>query len=348
MIYVGMDIHKKTTTYCAIDHKGKVIKRGKVPSGEAGWLGIVGQWSLDQVRVALETGGMSWWVVDMLRQAGIEPVVVDARRFKMIAASKKKSDRRDALALAEALKGGLADNCSVAVPSPRARSCRCLLRTRQLMVKQATATLKAARSLLGSVGVSISRSDWEKEERWEKVLDNPSIPDWMKPLLLAYRKVWQALDKEREELNAMVSEQLSHWPEAELLLQIPGYGPLVSLALLSSLDDPHRFKHSGQVASYAGLVPSCRDSGDRRRRGGITHQGRSLLRHLMVQAAWSALHSKKLTPDLQKWTRRLIVKRGAMVAVVALARRLLILGHRLWKNGEAYNPTYPNMQGISA
>jgi len=341
MIYVGMDIHQKTTTFCAIDQEGKVARRGKVKSGQAAWLEIVGQWPGQQVRVALETGAMTWWVVDVLREAGIEPVVVDARQFKLIAASKKKSDRRDARTLAEALKGGLADNCSVAVPSQRARRCRSLLRTRHLVVKQAGATLKAARSLLGSVGVSISRGDWEKEARWEKVLDHCSLPIWMKPLLLVYRNVWQALARELEDLNAMVREELSHWREADVLIQIPGYGPLVTLAVLSSLDDPHRFKYSGQVASYAGLVPSSRDSGGTQRRGGITHQGRSLLRHLMVQAAWSALHSRRLPPDLQKWTRRLIVKRGAMVAVVALARRLLILGHRLWKNGEAYNPTYP-------
>ena len=126
MIYVGMDIHKQTTTYCAIDHQGEVARRGKVSSGEAGWLKIIGEWPVEEVRVALETGGMSWWVVDVLRGAGLEPTVVDARRFKLIADSKKKSDRRDARTLAEALKGGLAENCSVAVPSEPARRARSL------------------------------------------------------------------------------------------------------------------------------------------------------------------------------------------------------------------------------
>ena len=347
MIYVAMDIHKKSTTYCAIDQDGEIIRRGKVSSGESGWLKIVQQWPMEEVRVALETGGMSWWVVDVLRGAGLEPVVVDARRFKLIADSKKKSDRRDARTLAEALKGGLAENCSVSVPSERARRARSLMRTRQLVVKQAGTTLRAARSLLGSVGVSISKRDWTEETRWEKVLGNSSLPIWMKPLLLVYRDVWEVLERERCDLDAMVAAEQSRWPEAELLRPIPGYGPLVTLAVLSSLDDPHRFKHPGQVASYAGLAPSCRDSGGRQRRGGITHQGRPLLRYLLVQAAWAALRSKKLTPNLQKWTRKLIVKRGAKVAVVALARRLFILGYQLWKNGEVYNPTYPKLEAAS-
>ena len=93
MIYVGMDVHKRTTTFCVLDDEGKVVLRGKVASGEAGWQGIVSHWPSDETRVAIETGGMSWWVVDVLRGVGIEPVVVDARQFKMIADSKKKKPR---------------------------------------------------------------------------------------------------------------------------------------------------------------------------------------------------------------------------------------------------------------
>ena len=144
MIYVAMDIHKKTTTYCAIDQGGEIIRRGKVSSGEAGWLKIVQQWPMEEVRVALETGGMSWWVVDVLRGAGLEPVVVDARRFKLIADSKKKSDRRDARTLAEALKGGLAENCSASVPSERARRERWSPKIEQSCKVVGTATMEGS------------------------------------------------------------------------------------------------------------------------------------------------------------------------------------------------------------
>jgi transposase len=84
MIYIGMDIHKKTTTFCALDSDGKVVHRGTVSSVEAGWLEIVNHWSGQESAIALETGTMTWWVVDVLREAGIEPVVIDARQFKLI------------------------------------------------------------------------------------------------------------------------------------------------------------------------------------------------------------------------------------------------------------------------
>ncbi|MBU1274236.1 MAG: IS110 family transposase [Proteobacteria bacterium] len=341
MIYVGMDIHKKTTTFCAVDEAGQVIRRGTVSSGEAGWLGIMGHWSRGEAAVALETGSMTWWVVDVLREAGIEPVVVDARQFKMIADSKKKSDRHDARALADGLRGGLAERIAVNVPREKARRARSLMQTRQQILKQRNMTVNAAKAMLRSVGVEMKKAQWPKDAHWEKVLENPAVPIWMKPFLITHRSIWDHLEQQRQDLDALVNEELSHWLEAQLLLEMPGFGPIVTMGILSGIDDVKRFRRSNQLASYAGLIPSSRDSGAVQRRGGITHQGRSLMRYFAVQAAWSAMRSKSLTPSLRKWARRLIVKRGRKVAAVALARRLLVLAHKLLTTGEVYNPTYP-------
>ena len=142
------------------------------------------------------------------------------------------------------------------------------MRTRHLVVKQSSATMNAARSLLRSVGVSISKYNWRKEEKWEQLLGHPRIPLWMKPLLVVYRNVWQALDDERRDLDALVGP----WSRAAGLkllcyVRFQATGRWVTLAVLSSLDDPNRFKRPGQVASYAGLVPSTRDSGDSKTTG---------------------------------------------------------------------------------
>lgn len=341
MIYVGMDVHKKTTTICAIDDDGKVVKRSKVTSGEVDWIEALSSWDTADVRVALETGSLTWWAVDSLRRHGIEPVVVDARSFKLVAESKKKSDRFDARALADGLRGGLAERCAVSVPDTKTRRARCLMQTRQQILKQLNMTINAAKALLRSVGVEIKKSDWAKEAKWNALLDNPAIPIWMKPLLVTQRDIWEFLERERESLDAMVAEESGHWPEAEPLRELPGFGPVVTMGILSGIGDITRFKRPGQLASYAGLIPSSRDSGGIQRRGGITRQGRGLMRHLAVQAAWAAMRSKNLTPPLRKWVRRLIVKRGRQVAAVALARRLLVMVHKILTNGEAYNPTYP-------
>ena len=100
MIHIGMDLHKKHSVFCAVDHQGAVVARGKVLSNEEAWKEILRRWPGEEVKVAVETGTLSWWAVDVARSLGIEPVVVDARHFKLIRESKKKCDRRDAFHLA--------------------------------------------------------------------------------------------------------------------------------------------------------------------------------------------------------------------------------------------------------
>jgi transposase len=233
----------------------------------------------------LETGTMTWWVVAVLRDAGLEPVVIDARQFKLISHSKKKNDKHDARALADALRGGIGPAlfgpCSQR-PGPPGTG---FAADPHQVVKQSVASWNAARGLLRSAGVMINKSQWKNPEGWEQTLDNPAIPVWMKPLLITHREIWEHLESERACLDSMVKAELGKWPEAEILLEMPGFGPVVSLAVLCHLDDPHRFKRPGQVASYAGLAPTSRDSAETIRHGGITRQGNAILRHLMVQAA---------------------------------------------------------------
>jgi transposase len=341
MIYIGMDVHKKTTTFCALASDGKVVRRGTVSSEESGWLEIVHHWSGEELSIVLETGCTTWWVVDVLREAGIQPVVIDARRFKMISDSKKKSDRHDARALADGLRGGLAQRIAVSVPREKARRGRSLMQTRQHILKQRNMTINSVKALLRSVGVEMKQGQWPKASHWEKVLANPAVPVWMKPILITHKNTWDHLEQQRQEFDALVHQELSQWPEAELLLEIPGFGPIVTMGILSAIDDVKRFKRPNQLASYAGLIPSSRDSGSVQRRGGITHQGRNLMRNFAVQAAWSAMRSKKLDPSLRKWSGRLVVKKGRQVAAVALARRLMILVHKFLSTGEVYNPSYP-------
>jgi transposase len=132
----------------------------------------------------------------------------------------------------------------------------------------------------------------------------------MKPLLITHRSIWDHLEKQRQDLDALVHQELNHWPEAELLLEMPGFGPLATMGILSGIDDIKRFKRPNQLPSYAGLIPSSRDSGAMQRRGGIAHQGRNLMRNYAVQAAWAGMRSKDLNPSLRKWAGRLIVKKG--------------------------------------
>lgn len=336
MIYIGMDLHQKTTTWYACNEQGQRVGSGKVESNFAGWEQIVARFN-EPIQVAIETGSITWFCVEQLRLLHVEPVVVDARHFKLIAESRKKSDRRDARTLAEALFNGIAQQCTVSVPSERARCGRTLLQARKTIVEQGTASRNAIKGLLRNCGVHIAQTLWRHpEELLEALAKCDHISNWMRPLLNAHFRVWLETQRQRAALDKQITEELGQWREAAHLKTIPGFGPLVTLAVVSAIDEPQRFRRGKQVASYAGLPPSVRNSGQSTRHGGITHQGRSLLRHALTQAAHSALRSHALSAEHRTWARAIDARRGRQIAVTALARRLIVIAHQMWLTGQCY------------
>jgi transposase len=106
------------------------------------------------------------------------------------------------------------------------------MQTRHQVLKQRTMTVNAVKAMLRSVGVAMKRGNGPRRISWEKVLNDPAVPLWMKPLLITQKSIWDHLEHQRHELDALVNEELNHWPEAELLMEIPGFGPIVTLAIL--------------------------------------------------------------------------------------------------------------------
>ena len=348
MIHIGMDLHQRTTTWFACDDAGKRLASGKVDSGEAGWQAVTERFERP-MQVVIETGTTTWWCVDVLRQLSIEPTVVDARHFKIIADSRKKSDRRDARALALASQTGVAQQCTVVVPSERARSGRCLLQARSTIVRQGTASRNAIKGLLRGCGVSLPSVLWRRPEQlWQTIAELERIPDWMRALLESHYRVWVATQQQRKELDDQMVREAGQWSDAKQVQSIPGIGPLTFIAIVSALDDPKRFARGRQVASYAGLPPSVRNSGQSTRHGGITKQGRSLLRHSLVQAAHSAFRSRKLSDKHRAWAHRIDVRRGRLVAVTALARKLVVIAHQTWLTGEVYDQNHVSQAPMAA
>ena len=115
----------------------------------------------------------------------------------MIADSKKKSDRHDARALADGLRGGLAQRIAVSVPREKARRARSLMQTRHHILKQRTMSINAVKAMLRSVGVEMKRVQWPKQDSWERVLNDPAVPLWMKPLLITHKSIWEHLEQQK-------------------------------------------------------------------------------------------------------------------------------------------------------
>lgn len=135
-----------------------------------------------------------------------------------------------------------------------------------------------------------------------------------------------------EDLTAQITQRVAHVPEVRLLLTLTGVGLLTAATIWARLGDPHRFSGPKQVGRYAGLDPSVDQSGQRDCRGRITRHGDGLLRRMLIEAAWSA--ARHDTGSLGRFYRRKVEQLGGKRALVALARKLLIVAWRMWQTGE--------------
>jgi transposase len=208
------------------------------------------------------------------------------------------------------------------------------LRVRRALVEARAGFIVTVRGLLRSFGVRVAscRSD-RFAARCQATAIPPKLAEVMTPLLDAIHD----LDARIATMDAVV-EQVGHlYPAVGSLQDIPGVGPVVALAYVLSIEDPSRFHRSRDVPGYLGLRPTLRSSAATVRQGRITKEGDADVRRLLVQAAHAHLRSHADTA-LKSWAESLIPRIGKRKTIVALARKLAVLMHRLWITGEVYQP----------
>jgi transposase len=174
----------------------------------------------------------------------------------------------------------------------------------------------------------------------------PELLPALMPLLEMIADLTVRIDAMDKTIVTLIRDR---YPEAQFLQQVPGVGPLIALTFVLSIGDPARFRKSRQIGPYLGLVPRQRESGDNSPQLGISKTGNAYLRQLLVNGSQYILGFRGADTDLRRWgLRRASVggKSGRKRAVVAVARKLAILLHRLWTTGEVYIPLRPQ-EGVA-
>lgn len=168
------------------------------------------------------------------------------------------------------------------------------------------------------------------------------IPSELQETLFPILDLIEMLNAQIEERERRIEELAAiKYPETELLTQVPGVGTITALAFMLTIEDPCRFKSSRSVGSYLGLRPRQKESGDKKPQLGITKEGSSLMRKLLVQSAHVILQDRNPDSDIKRWGKAIAERGGKNAtkrAAVAVARKLAVLLHRLWLNGEVYEP----------
>lgn len=339
--YVGIDVHSKSSVWCALDEEGKKLATGKAETTFPA-LGVLARelGRDDSVVFGQEVGTRTYLVHDAITAAGFPIASFNAGHLRMIAASRKKTDARDAYWIAKALQTGMTPH-PVYVPTGEIRELRRLLSRRRIVQRDRNRWQYRARSLLRGVGVPTRAGGFYIRKKMTQLLEDPDGMDTvvLEGLGLCERQV-EILGEEFAHIEATIHTRCAKIDAVRRLMTIPGVGPWASASIYAAVGDVRRFPNAKALAAYAGLVPSVRQSGDVAQLGTITKTGSAPLRAALVQCA-HVLSGRTKAEDaapLQAIYARIRGTRGRRkVAIVALARHLLRIAYYILRDGTCYD-----------
>jgi transposase len=335
-LYVGLDVHSKSSVFVIQDESGKVLGEGKAPSTPAGLRGLRDRYQLPPgTAAALESGTNAFFVADELSALELSPRVIDAAEVRArITRPLQKSDRRDAFELCDGLRRGIYRS-EVWVPPPTVRRVRQLLSRRRHFVNLKTAQVNAVKRLLRESGQAPLSRRLQVASGWEKLLHALADQEVLQGLVRCHQAVWLVAAEQVKHLEVQLTAATAPWqPELDRLMTVPGAGQVVATTFLAVVFDARRFATAKQVASYVGLVPSTFQSGERERHGHITGRGSSELRSMLCEAAQ---HAQRISSPLNPYYAKIKARHGYRMAIVAVAHRLCRLLYAMLRDGTAFD-----------
>jgi len=294
--------------------------------------------AMPRCRIALETGMHSPWVSRLLSDLGHEVIVAHARNVRLIGESRKKDDRLDARTLARLARIDPQLLSPVKHRSAKAQADLTVIRARAGLVRSRTALINTARGLTKSYGERLRGCNPRNMNPEKAQQLSPELQAALEPLLAAIESLSERIHEYNQQIEKIARES---YPQVARLEQVKGVGTLIALTYLLTLEDPHRFRKSRDVGGYVGLQPGRRNSGKSEPQLHISKEGDPYLRTLLVQGAHHILGPFGADSDLRRWGLKLAErggKNGKKRAVIATARKLAVLLHRLWVSGETYEP----------
>jgi transposase len=313
---VGCDFHPRWQQVAVFDVESGEISEQKLLHGDGAaerfYRGLV-----SPALVGIEACGNSQWFMDLLQQLGHEVWIGDAAQIRASYVRKQKTDRRDAEHILRLLMENRFPR--LWVPSAGQRDLRQLLIHRHKLVEIRTRVKNGLQHLAMNRGVQKQRGLWSVGGR--AYLEKLSLPGWTDRRRADLLHLLGELDRDVGELDAAVACAAQEDAQARLLMTQPGVGPVTALAFVLTIGEVSRFRHSGQVASYVGLIPREHSSGGRQKLGSISKQGNRFLRTLLVEAAQSAC---RYDEGFRRQYQARCHHKAKGVAKVAAARKLAV------------------------
>ena len=343
---IGLDLGDVTSRYCILDEAGEKVSEDRLPTTKVGLSSLFGK--MPPSRIALEVGTHSPWVSRHLAGMGHEVIVANPHKVKLITQSVRKNDQIDAEQLARLARVDPKLLSPIQHRGPEAQADLAVIRARAELVDSRTGLINCARGLAKPMGERLKKCDADQVKG--SLADG--LSEEVKKVIGPLLKSVEEISKQIGVYDERIEEIGKRYPEMKLLTQVHGVGTLIALTYILTIEDAQRFEHSRDVGPYLGLTRKQRDSGGSEPELGITKAGDQLLRRLLVQGAHCILRQGAPDSDLKAWGMARLQnggkngknqkgsKNAKKKTIVAIARKLAVLLHRLWVTGEVYDPLY--------
>jgi transposase len=318
MYYIGLDVHKKTISYCVKDASGQVHREGTIGATR----NELDCWvrTLPQPRImAMEATIFTGWIYDHLLPHAEQVKVAHPLMLRAIAAAKKKNDRIDAGKIADCLRCDFLPECHMA--STEIRDRRRTLRYRHLLVRQMVQMKNRISGLLLETGVSHNKQRLHKVGYFRELISkNEEVQENIRPLLRLSRETIVRCQKTEYALVSSLERDPMLAERLKRLRTVPGVGPITALTWALEIGDVARFRSVKQAISYCGLCGAEKSSADKVLRTPLSKQRNKHIQHVLVEAA-------KLAPrqshELALIREREMQKGNRNRATLAVARKMV-------------------------
>jgi transposase len=321
--YIAFDVHKHYTWATVEDGRGKMVLEGRIPH-HRGNLALFLTRCKKGSRVAVETVGNWYWIVDEIEAAGFEPALVHARKAKLMSGAINKTDKLDNQGINRLQRTGTLP--TVWIPPAEVRDMRDLPRTRMMLVRQRTQLKNRVQAALAKYGLTINEVSDAFGKRGRELMAQ-RIEVFPPHTRFATQCLLAQLDGLVGQISAMeerIGQVIAETPATTLLQTIPGVGKILSIVITAEIGQIDRFPRAEQFASYSGVTPRVHSSGGKTRYGRLRPDVNRYLKHAFMEAANSIALNAKRKPNLHlsRLYQRIKSKKGHGKAIGAVARQL--------------------------
>lgn len=334
MFYAALDVSLRSVAICIIDEAGKVRLERSVPSDVPDIVRCFNEFDQPIHQVGLEAGTLTQHLTYGLTEAGFDVVCMEARQVNAaLSAMRNKTDKNDARGIAQLLRSGWYSR--VHVKSVESHYTRALLTSRKVMQRKCLDLENEIRGLLKVFGVKLPirlRGGAFEEAVRGTIENDPALSHALLPMLEARQMLLETF----LELDRRVRRSANQDAITTRFMSVPGVGYVTALSFKAAVDDPTRFKSSRTVGAHFGLTPRRFQSGEKDNPGRISHAGDADVRATLYAAANAMLMRSIAWSSLKAWGVRLMKTKGRRRAIVAVARKIAVLLHRMWIDGTEF------------